>query len=94
MMTSYIRSLPFEQASKLETASRQLSVSGRSSGFFPMEKKKEESKLAECVRASAKTSMEVVSGLASQVVKSAIFNTGAILPPAAAFATAAGGGKK
>ena len=48
------------------------------------------------MRASAKTSIEVVSGLATQVVKSAIFNTGTklptTLPPAAAFAMAGGGG--
>ena len=41
-------------ATKLETAARQLNVNGRSSNFFVPEKKKDESKLAECVRRNAR----------------------------------------
>lgn len=63
--------------SKLETAERQLSMTGRSGrlGFSTDGKKKQESKLAECVRTASKTSIEVVSGLATQLIKEAIFNT-------------------
>jgi COP9 signalosome complex subunit 5 len=67
---------------KLETAERQLSVSGRGGRMFSSDgKKKEETKLAECVRTSSKTSIEVVSGLATQLIKEAIFNTAATTAP-------------
>eukprot|EP01103_Thecamoeba_quadrilineata_P006839 TRINITY_DN16575_c0_g1_i1.p1 TRINITY_DN16575_c0_g1~~TRINITY_DN16575_c0_g1_i1.p1 ORF type:complete len:327 (+),score=41.64 TRINITY_DN16575_c0_g1_i1:1-981(+) len=62
-------------AQKLEQAESQLSHSGRMGGFFLPERKKEESQLSKLTKDGAKTTIEQVHGMMSQVMKDILFNT-------------------
>eukprot|EP01121_Diplochlamys_sp_Union-15-3_P004424 TRINITY_DN1455_c0_g1_i1.p1 TRINITY_DN1455_c0_g1~~TRINITY_DN1455_c0_g1_i1.p1 ORF type:complete len:337 (+),score=69.38 TRINITY_DN1455_c0_g1_i1:105-1115(+) len=64
---------------KLEQAENQLSHSNRMGGMFLPDKKKEESQLSKLTKDSAKTTIEQVHGLMSQVIKHVLFNSPSVV---------------
>jgi len=61
-------------AEKLEQAETQLAHSGRMGGYFPTDKKKEESQLSKLAKDSTKVALEQVTGVMTQVMKDNLFN--------------------
>lgn len=61
-------------AEKLEQAEGQLAHSGRTGAFYLPDKKKDDSQLAKISHDAAKTTVEQVKDIASQVIKDLLFN--------------------
>ncbi|KAH6922441.1 hypothetical protein HPB50_013614 [Hyalomma asiaticum] len=80
MNADYTTGQVFDLSDKLEQSESQLGRGGFVLGLDPHEKRTED-KLAKATRDSCKTTIEVIHGLMSQVIKDRLFNQVNCSPP-------------